>query len=217
MTFQDWLNPLYTYSSLDKYHACTPQQPLLSLMMDVQCQWWFHSSKKTFATIAWDKEVLPHKVWSLCTRPIPLKTDSVIHDRQCEINLKVVTARMVIQILFRMLLSNVTFDKKTHHNIHCVDHPVQCPEENLQVVSVCVDSCQVVYTISIISVSGIEIIIVFHLCLWSSNSITRMFPYDTPLDCHTVTPSNFVVWKKRYLFFVLPSCSLQVVRCSART
>jgi hypothetical protein len=94
-------------------------------------------AKKAFATIAWNKWVLPHKVWSLCTRPIPLKTNPVVHDGQCKIILKIVTSAMVIQIPFSLFLPNITFDKKTQHNICCVDHPVQCPAENSQVILIC--------------------------------------------------------------------------------
>jgi hypothetical protein len=108
--------------------------------------------KKTFVAIAWDERVLSHKVRSFVWFTIPLETGSVVHHRQCQIYLKVMTARMVIQILFPLFLSNVTFDKKTHHNIHCMDYPVpvQRPAENSQVVSICADFCRVVCTILII-------------------------------------------------------------------
>jgi hypothetical protein len=96
-------------------------------------------TKKIFVAIAWDEMVLSHKVRSFIWFAIPLKTDSIVHDRQCQIYLKVVTTRMVIQILFPLFLSNVTFDKKTHHNIRCVDYPVQRPAENSQVVSIRAD------------------------------------------------------------------------------
>jgi hypothetical protein len=91
-------------------------------------------AKKAFATITWDKGVLTHKVWSLCTRSIPLKlkTNSVVHDRQCKINQKIMTSSVVIQIPFSLFLANTTFHKKTHHNIRWMDHPVQCPAENSQ-------------------------------------------------------------------------------------
>jgi hypothetical protein len=187
-------------------------------------RWWMRNTcgdsiqtKKTFVAIAWDKMVLSHKVWSFVWFTIPLETDSIVHYRQCQIYLKVVTARMDIQILFPLFLSNVTFDKKTHHNIRCVDYPVQRPAENSQVVSICTDCCRVVCTIPIISVNGIEISNLICLRSWSNNSIACAFPSDTPLDCQIVTPSNFVIWKKRYLFFVLPCCTLQVVMCSPLT
>ena len=101
--------------------------------------WWMRNSvgdsiqaKKTFAAITWDERILSHKVWSFRRFTIPLETDSVVHYRQCQIYLKVVTARMVIQTSFPLFLSNVTFDKKTHHNIRCVDYPVQRPAENIR-------------------------------------------------------------------------------------
>jgi hypothetical protein len=176
-------------------------------------------TKKIFVATAWDEMVLSHKVWSFVWFTIPLRTDSVVHDRQCQIYLKVVTTRMVIQILilFPLFLSNVTFDKKTCHNIRCVDYPVQHRAENSQVVPIRADCCQVVCTIPIISVNGIVISNVIRLSLWSNNSIACTLPSDTPLDCQIVTPSNFVIWKKRYLFFVLPCGALQVVMCSPRT
>ena len=138
-------------------------------------------TKKTFVAIAWDEMVLSHKVRSFVWFTIPLETNSVVHYRQCQIYLKVVMARMVIQILFPLFLSNVTFDKKTHHNIRCVDYPVQCPAENSQVVSI------------IISVNGIVISNVIRLRLWSSNSIACTFSSDTPLDCQIDNLSNFVI------------------------
>jgi hypothetical protein len=202
------------------FRICTPQLLLLSLLVDAQYLWWFHSNKKTFVAIAWDEMVLSHKVRSFVWFTVPLETNSVVHyDRQCQIYLKVVTARMVIQILFPLFLSNVTFDKKTHHNIRCVDYPypVQHPAENSQVVSIRADCRRVVCTIPIISVNSIVISDVIRLRLWSNNRITCTFPLDTPLDCQIITPSNFVIWKKRYLFFVLPCCALQVVMCSPLT
>jgi hypothetical protein len=199
------------------FHICTPQLLLLSSSVDAQYLWWFPSNKKTFVAIAWDERVLSHKVRSFVWFTIPLETNSVVHYRQRQIYLKVVTARMVIQISFPLFLSNVTFDKKTHHNIRCVDYPVQRPAENSQVVSIRADCRGVVCTIPIISVNGIVISNVIRLCLWSNNSIACTFPSDTPLDCQIITPSNFVIWKKRYLFFVLPCCALQVVMCSPLT
>jgi hypothetical protein len=84
--------------------------------------WWMCNAsgdsiqaKKGFATIAWDKWALLHQVWSLCTRPIPMKTNTVVHDGQCKINLKIVMTTMVIQIPFPLFLPIITFDKKTHH------------------------------------------------------------------------------------------------------
>ena len=151
-------------------------------------RWWMRNTcgdsiqtKKTFVAIAWDEMVLSHKVRSFVWFTIPLETNSVVHYRQCQIYLKVVMARMVIQILFPLFLSNVTFDKKTHHNIRCVDYPVQCPAENSQVVSI------------IISVNGIVISNVIRLRLWSSNSIACTFSSDTPLDCQIDNLSNFVI------------------------
>jgi hypothetical protein len=162
--------------------------------------WWMCNAsgdsiqaKKTFVAITWDERVLSHKVWSFVWFNIPLNTDSVVHYRQCQIYLKVVMARMVIQISCPLFLSNVTFDEKTHHNIHCVDYPVQCPAENSQVVSIRADGRQVVCTIPIISVNGIVISNVIRLRLWSSNSIACTFPSDTPLDCQIDNPSNFVI------------------------
>ena len=104
--------------------------------------WWMRNTcgdfiqAKTFVAIAWDEKVLSHKVQSFVWFTIPLETDSIVHYRyrQCQIYLKVVMAIMVIQISFPLFLSNVTFDKKTHHNIRCVNYPVQCPAENSQVV-----------------------------------------------------------------------------------
>jgi hypothetical protein len=138
-------------------------------------------TKKTFVAIAWDKRVLSHKVRSFVWFTIPLETNSVVHYRQCQIYLKVVTARMVIQISFPLFWSHVTFDKKTHHNIRCVDYPVQCPEENSQVVSICADCRRVVCTIPIISVNGIVISDVIRLHLWSNNSISCTFPSEKRL------------------------------------
>jgi hypothetical protein len=63
--------------------------------------------KKAFATIPWDKSALPHKVWYRCTHPIPLKTNTIDHDGQCKINLKIVTSTMVIQILLPLFLPNI--------------------------------------------------------------------------------------------------------------
>ena len=56
---------------------------------------------------------------------------------------------MVIQISFPLFLSNVTFDKKTHHSIRCVDYPVQRLAENSQVVSIRADCRRLVCTIPI--------------------------------------------------------------------
>jgi len=205
------------------FRICTPQLLLLSSSVDAQCLsqylWWFHSNKKTFVAIAWDEMVLSHKDQSFIWFTIPLETDSVVHYRQCQIYLKVVTARMVIQISFPLFLSIASFDKKTHHNhnICCMDYPIQRPAENSQLVSIRADCCRVVCTIPIISVKAIVISDLIRLRLWSNNSIVCTLPSDMPLDCQIVTPSNFIIWKKRYLFFVLPCCALQVVMCSPRT
>jgi hypothetical protein len=40
-------------------------------------------TNKTFVAIAWDEMVLSHKVRSFVWFTIPLKTDSIFHDRQC--------------------------------------------------------------------------------------------------------------------------------------
>jgi hypothetical protein len=88
-------------------------------------------AKKTLAAIPWDERVSLHKVCSFGLFTIPLKKYSSVLYGQCQINLKVVLARMDIQILFPLFLANVTLDKKTHHNIRCVYHPVQCPAEIL--------------------------------------------------------------------------------------
>ncbi len=106
------------------FRICTPQLLLLSSLVDAQYLWWSYSNKKTFVAIAWDKMVLSHKVRSIVWFAIPLKTASIVHGRQCQIYLKVLTTRMVIQISFPLFLPNVTFDKKTHHNIRCMDYPV---------------------------------------------------------------------------------------------
>jgi hypothetical protein len=131
--------------------------------------------QKTFVAIAWDERVLSHNVRSFVWFTIPLETNSLVHYRQCQIYLKVVTARMVIQISFPLFLSNVTFNKKTHQNIRCVNYPVQRPAENSQVVSICADCRQVVWTILIISVNGIVISEVIRLRLGSNNSMVCSF------------------------------------------
>jgi len=171
--------------------------------------WWMHNTcgdsiqtKTTFVAIAWDEMVLSHKVRIFVWFTIPLETDSVVHYRQCQIYLKVVMARMVIQISFPLFLSNASFDKKTHHNIRCVNYPIQHPAENSQEISIHADCRRVVCSIPIISVNGILISDVIHLCLWSNNSIACTLPSDTPLDCQIVTPSNFSIWKKLYLCWI---------------
>ena len=74
----------YTYSSSHVFRICTPQLLLLSSSVDAQYLWWSPSNKKTFVAIAWEERVLSHKeVRSFVWFTIPLKTDSVVHDRQC--------------------------------------------------------------------------------------------------------------------------------------
>jgi hypothetical protein len=79
-------------------------------------------------------------------------------------------------------------------------------KQNSQVVSICADGRQVVWTIPIISVNGIVISNIIRLRSCGAATVSRV-------HCQIVTPSNFVIWKKRYLFFVLPCCTLQVVMC----
>ncbi len=131
------------------------------------------------------RKISLHEVWPFGWFTIPLKTDSEVHYRQCQINLEVVMARLDIQKLFPLFLANVTLDKKTHNNIRCVDHPVQCSAESCQVVSICADCSQVVRTIPIIFVNDIVISNIIRVCLWRIYSITNTFPPDMPLDCHT--------------------------------
>jgi hypothetical protein len=81
-------------------------------------------TKEAFATVAGYKCHLPQKVWSRCGLPIPLKTNAKVHDGKCKIDLKIMTSQMGIQIPFPLFLTNVTFDKEAHHNIHRMDHPI---------------------------------------------------------------------------------------------
>jgi hypothetical protein len=114
-------------------------------------------TKEAFATVAGYKCRLPQKVWSRCGLPIPLKTNAIVHDGKCKIDLKIMTSQMGIQIPFPLFLTNVTFDKEAHHNIHRIDHPIQRPAENSQVISVRADCRRVVSAIPIVSVHGIVI------------------------------------------------------------
>jgi hypothetical protein len=95
-------------------------------------------AKEAFVTVTGYKCRLTHEVRSRCRLSIPVKTNPIVHDRKCKIDLKIMTSRMGIQIPLPLFLTNVTLDKEAHHNIHCMDHS-QCPAENSQVISVRAD------------------------------------------------------------------------------
>ena len=84
----------------------------------------------TLLTVTWDGINLLHPIRSL-RLAIPVQTYPIIHERHPNINLKVMTHIMFVQVLAPV---TVHVDKVSNKNIDCVNDPIQNPTEDLNII-----------------------------------------------------------------------------------
>ncbi len=146
----------------------TPHLLLPFLLDNVWCPLSIPSHKETFLTFTWHQGSFWHKARPLLSYSIPLTLNAIIHEVDCQIDLKIMTAKVFVFILLPMFGSHSCFTQGTNNNMWSVNHSVQCPAEDLDVIAICANCHLVIRTIMVISINGFEVFNVVCLSKWWS-------------------------------------------------
>ena len=114
-------------------------------------------AKETLLTVTRRECITSHVIRSLFTS-IPVQCQPVVHQINCKINLELPPALILIQVILPLWFSNIVHGTITNNMEEDMNHTVESPAEQAEIVAVGTKTCGVVSTVSVVAADAIHVL-----------------------------------------------------------